>query len=73
MSSALTVTRGGHVADGAARGDVVVEIGHDDLSRAQDVAVVVAVPVCNSWPSSPTSAAFMVVEPASMPMNTRPV
>ena len=40
----LTVARGGHVADGAARGDVVVEIGHDDLGRAQDVAVVVAVP-----------------------------
>ena len=30
----LTVARGGHVADGAARGDVVVEIGHDDLGRA---------------------------------------
>ena len=40
----LAVTRGGHVADGAAGGDVVVEIGHDDLGRAQDVAVVVAVP-----------------------------
>ena len=40
----LTVARGGHVADGAAGGDVVVEIGHDDLGRAQDVAVVVAVP-----------------------------
>ena len=40
----LAVARGGHVADGAARGDVVVEIGHDDLGRAQDVAVVVAVP-----------------------------
>ena len=40
----LAVARGGHVADGAAGGDVVVEIGHDDLSRAQDVAVVVAVP-----------------------------
>ena len=32
------------MADGAAGGDVVVEIGHDDLGRAQDVAVVVAVP-----------------------------
>ena len=40
----LAVTRGGHVADGAAGGDVIVEIGHDDLGRAQDVAVVVAVP-----------------------------
>ena len=30
----LAVARGGHVADGAARGDVVVEIGHDDLGRA---------------------------------------
>ena len=40
----LAVARGGHVADGAASGDVVVEIGHDDLGRAQDVAVVVAVP-----------------------------
>ena len=40
----LAVARGGHVADGAARRDVVVEIGHDDLGRAQDVAVVVAVP-----------------------------
>ena len=40
----LAVTRSGHVADGAAGGDVVVEIGHDDLGRAQDVAVVVAVP-----------------------------
>ena len=40
----LTVARGGHVADGAAGRNVVVEIGHDDLGRAQDVAVVVAVP-----------------------------
>ena len=40
----LAVARGGHVADGAAGGDMVVEIGHDDLGRAQDVAVVVAVP-----------------------------
>ena len=40
----LAVARGGHVADGAAGGNVVVEIGHDDLGRAQDVAVVVAVP-----------------------------
>ena len=40
----LAVARGGHVADGAASGDVIVEIGHDDLGRAQDVAVVVAVP-----------------------------
>ena len=40
----LAVARGGHVADGAAGGDVVVEIGHDDLGRAQDVAIVVAVP-----------------------------
>ena len=40
----LAVARGGHVADGAAGGDVVVEIGHDDLGRAQDVTVVVAVP-----------------------------
>ena len=40
----LTIARGGHVADGAAGGDVVVEIGHDDLGRAQDVTVVVAVP-----------------------------
>ena len=40
----LAVARGGHVADGAAGGDVIVEIGHDDLGRAQDVAVVVAVP-----------------------------
>ena len=40
----LAVTRGSHVADGAAGRDVVVEIGHDDLGRAQDVAVVVAVP-----------------------------
>ena len=30
----LAVACGGHVADGAARGDVVVEIGHDDLGRA---------------------------------------
>ena len=30
----LAVARGGHVADGAASGDVVVEIGHDDLGRA---------------------------------------
>ena len=30
----LAVARGGHVADGAAGGDVVVEIGHDDLGRA---------------------------------------
>ena len=29
----LAVARGGHVADGAARGNVVVEIGHDDLGR----------------------------------------
>ena len=40
----LAITGGGHMADGAAGGDVVVEIGHDDLGRAQDVAVVVAVP-----------------------------
>ena len=40
----LAVARGSHVADGAAGGDVVVEIGHDDLGRAQDVTVVVAVP-----------------------------
>ena len=40
----LAVARGGHVADGAAGRDVVVEIGHDDLGRAQDVTVVVAVP-----------------------------
>ena len=40
----LAIARGGHVADGAAGGDVVVEIGHDDLGRAQDVAVVVAIP-----------------------------
>ena len=40
----LAIARGGHVADGATSGDVVVEIGHDDLGRAQDVAVVVAVP-----------------------------
>ena len=40
----LAVARGGHVADGAAGRDVIVEIGHDDLGRAQDVAVVVAVP-----------------------------
>ena len=40
----LAVTRGGHVADGAAGGDVVVEIGHDDLGRTQDVTVVIAVP-----------------------------
>ena len=40
----LAVARGGHMADGAARGNVVVEIGHDDLGRAQDVTVVVAVP-----------------------------
>ena len=40
----LAITGGGHVADGAAGGDVVVEIGHDDLGRAQDVTVVVAVP-----------------------------
>ena len=40
----LAIARGGHVADGAAGGDVVVEIGHDDLGRTQDVAVVVAVP-----------------------------
>ena len=32
------------MADGAAGRDVIVEIGHDDLGRAQDVAVVVAVP-----------------------------
>ena len=30
----LTITGGGHVTDGAALGDVVVEIGHDDLGRA---------------------------------------
>ena len=30
----LAVARGGHVADSAAGGDVVVEIGHDDLGRA---------------------------------------
>ena len=30
----LAVACGGHVADGAVRGDVVVEIGHDDLGRA---------------------------------------
>ncbi len=30
----LAVARSGHVADGAARGNVVVEIGHDDLGRA---------------------------------------
>ena len=30
----LAVARGGHVTDGATGGDVVVEIGHDDLSRA---------------------------------------
>ena len=30
----LAIARGGHVADGAAGGDVVVEIGHDDLGRA---------------------------------------
>ena len=40
----LTITGGGHVTDGAAGRDVVVEIGHDDLGRAQDVTVVVAVP-----------------------------
>ena len=40
----LAIARGGHVTDGAADGNVVVEIGHDDLGRAQDVAVVVAVP-----------------------------
>ena len=40
----LAIARGGHVADGAAGRDVVVEIGHDDLGRAQDVTVVVAVP-----------------------------
>ena len=40
----LAVARGGHVADGAACRDMVVEIGHDDLGRAQDVTVVVAVP-----------------------------
>ena len=32
------------MADGTAGGDVVVEIGHDDLGRAQDVTVVVAIP-----------------------------
>ena len=30
----LTVARGGHVADGTAGRNVVVEIGHDDLGRA---------------------------------------
>ena len=40
----LAIAGSGHVADGAAGGNVVVEIGHDDLGRAQDVAVVVAVP-----------------------------
>ena len=30
----LAIAGSGHVADGAARGDVVVEIGHDDLGRA---------------------------------------
>ena len=40
----LAVARGSHVADGATGGDVVVEIGHDDLGRAQDVTVVVAIP-----------------------------
>ena len=40
----LAVTGSGHVADGATGGNVVVEIGHDDLGRTQDVAVVVAVP-----------------------------
>ena len=32
------------MADGAARGNVVVEIGHDNLGRTQDVTVVVAIP-----------------------------
>ena len=40
----LAIAGGGHVADGAAGRDVVVEIGHDDLGRAQDVTVVVAIP-----------------------------
>ena len=40
----LAVTGSGYVADGAARGNVLVEIGHDDLGRTQDVAVVVTVP-----------------------------
>ena len=40
----LAITRGSHMADGAARGDVRVEIGHDGLGRTQDVAVVVTIP-----------------------------
>ena len=40
----LAVTGSGYVADGAARGNVLVKVGHDDLSRTQDVAVVVTVP-----------------------------
>ena len=40
----LAIAGGGHVTDGAARGNVVVEIGHDDLGSTQDVTVVVAVP-----------------------------
>ena len=40
----LAITGGGHVADGTAGGDMIVEIGHDDLGRAQDVTVIVAVP-----------------------------
>ena len=69
----LAVARGGHVADGAARGNVVVEIGMMTLAVPRISPLLLPYQVCSSWPSSPTSAAFMVVEPASIPMNTRPV
>ncbi len=41
---ALAVARGGNVADGAVRGQVVVDVVHDLARGAQDVAVVVVVP-----------------------------
>ena len=40
----LAVAGRGHVPDGAASRDMRVEVGHDGLGRAEDVAVVVAVP-----------------------------
>ena len=40
----LAVAGGGHVADGAVRGHLVVDVVRDGAGGAQDVAVVVAVP-----------------------------
>ncbi len=40
----LAVAGGGHVADGRALGQCVVEVVHDDAGGAEHVAVVVAVP-----------------------------